>query len=517
MSRLGRRLSRMPGRARAGIRRPAGTFLVVVLVLGTGVAVSTATRPATESAAETARASAPRQVSIARASGACPDPVVDDTTSTRLSLAGTGPVGPAPGRASGGRGTATLTPPDRSSAPVVQLEAPGTGTADGAPDTGPLVLRGSGRSAPGLTATQVTRSTNATMRGLASTTCVESGTDFWFVGSGAVVGQRGRVYLTNPEPAPAVVDVELFGADGPISAPDAKGITVAPGEQEVRLLDALAAGVTRFAVHVRARQGRVSAAVRDLQVDGLTPLGADWVPAAAPPALRQQVPGVPGGEGQRLLRLVAPGDSDAIVRVRLLSDSGAFAPAGLDVIEVPAGSVSEVDIGPFTGGEAVTVDLESDAPVTAGVLTRLAPAQGQLGDIAYAAAGRALLPSTPGVVADARTGAGIISSLLLTAPGADATVQLAALTPATGTPVEVVLQAGQQVSVDLATVSTATEFALTVTPKAGSGPVLAVRQLDEVEERGPMLTSSPVEAGRYVVEVPRVVADLSTGLRSGGG
>ena len=54
---------------------------------------------------------------------------------------------------------------------------------------------------------------------------------------------------------------------------------------------------------------------------------------------------------------------------------------------MPAGSVSEVDLAPFTGGEAVAVELDSDAPVTAGVLTRLVRAGGQLGDIAYAAAG----------------------------------------------------------------------------------------------------------------------------------
>jgi hypothetical protein len=32
-----------------------------------------------------------------------------------------------------------------------------------------------------------------------------------------------------------------------------------------------------------------------------------------------------------------------------------------------------------------------------------------------------------------------------------------------------------------------------------------------------MVTTSPVDPGRYVVPVPRVIADLSTGLRSGGG
>jgi hypothetical protein len=210
---------------------------------------------------------------------------------------------------------------------------------------------------------------------------------------------------------------------------------------------------------------------------------------------------------------VSPGESDAIVRVRFLSDSGDFAPAGLDVIEVPAGSVTDVDLAPFTGGEAVTIELESDAPVTAGVLTRLSVRTGQLGDIAYAAAGTSLLPVTPGVVAQVRTGESVTSALLLTAPGGTATVELTPLPPAAGTPVEVAVPAGRQVVVDLATVSSAGEFAVAVTPRPGSGRVLAVRQVDEEEARGPMMTSTPVTPGRYAVPVPSVVEDLSTGLR----
>ena len=88
----------------------------------------------------------------------------------------------------------------------------------------------------------LTRSTVDAMRGLAGTACAVPGTDFWFVGSGAVVGQRGRVYLTNPEAAPAVADITLYGPDGPIDAPAGRGVPVAAGTQEVRLLDALAPG-----------------------------------------------------------------------------------------------------------------------------------------------------------------------------------------------------------------------------------------------------------------------------------
>ena len=511
-------MSGVAARLRAFVRRPGGSLLVVLALLAAGLATDVIPDGPH---GDYPSPGAVRQVDVARSSAACPDPVVDPTTATEVGLAGTGPVVTgvgARGDVSDGPGQATLgalAPTGTPAVPVVRVQAPGSATYSSVAGTGPLVARGTGSSAPGLVASQLTRSTNATMRGLAGTTCAASATDFWFVGSGAVVGQRGRVYLTNTEAAPAVVDVELYGPDGPIGAPDAQGVTVAAGEQEVRLLDALAPGTSRFAIHVRTRQGRISAAVRDLQVDGLTPLGADWVPPAAAPSLHLWVPGVPGGPGERRLRVVAPGESDAIVRVRLLSDSGDFAPAGLDVIEVPAGSVTDVDLAPFTGGEAVTVELESDAPVTAGVLTRLGVRAGRLGDIAYAAAGTALVPATPGVVAQARTGETVTSSLLLTAPGDAATVELTPLAPAGGPAVEVDIPAGRHVVVDLATVSTAEAYALAVSPLPGSGPVLAVRQVEELEARGPMITSTPVTPGRYAVPVPRVVADVSTGLRQG--
>jgi len=500
------------GRVRRVARRPGTALLAAVLVLAAlGVAADLTAGP---DVAATGSAAVPRTLPaapVAQSDAACPDPAADATTATRVSVAAGGSVGngpAAPGR--GGRANlATLSGDDLP----LDITAPGSGSAAAEADQGPLVARAGGAAAPGMAAGMLTRSTTDAMRGLAGTRCAVPGTDFWFVGSGAVVGQRGRVYLTNPEAAPAVVDLTLYGPDGPIDAPAGRGIPIAAGAQEVRLLDALAPGVSRFAVHVHALSGRVAAAVRDQQLDGLTPRGADWLPAAAPPARRQVVPGVVAGAGERLLQVVAPGDADAIVKLKLVTESGSFAPAGVDVLEVPAGSVAEVDLAGVTEAAAVAVSLEADVPVTAGVLVRATGSTGQLTDVAYTAAGRPLRPATPGTVPEARQGTGVTSSLLLAAPAGDATVQLAALPPATGAPTQVRVPGGSQVVVDLATVSTAPSFALTVTPLRGSGPVLAARAVAEAEARGPWLTLELVDPGRYTVRVPRVVADLSAGLR----
>ena len=504
------------------MRRPGVALLVAVVLLVGLVVGAELTRPvASARPADGAAPARPQRVPVARAAAACPDPVVDEGTTTDLSLAAPGDL-PRVRQDGGGVGSAVLTPTRPGSPDLARVVAPGADVAaaedrdtdDDVDGPGPVAARGTGRSAPGLVAAQLTRSTEATMRGLAGVTCSPSETDAWFVGSGAVVGQRGRVYLTNIEAAPAVVDLTLYGPDGPIDAPDGRGVTVAPGRQEVRLLDALAPGTERFAVHVHARQGRIAAAVRDQQVDGLTPLGADWVPPALAPARRLLVPGVPGGAGPRRLQVVAPGDSDGIVKVRLVSESGAFAPAGLDVIEVRAGTVTDVDLAPFASSEPVTVELDSDVPVTAGVLTELTGGSGQLGEIAYTAATAALTPATPGVVPDVPGGEGVTSTLLLTAPQGAATVRLVPLGPADGEATEVRVSEGTQVAVDLATVSEAEAFAVAVVPVRGS--VLAVRQVDEEDERGPFVTSGPVQPGRYVVDVPLVAPDLSTGLPPAG-
>ena len=500
--------------------RPGVALLGVLAALAAGMGAATATAPAAgEPAAAGAGPAATRQVPVARATRACPDPVSDpdDATTTTVTVAAPGGTG-----GTGGTGSAATGPEEVTlgtlggrALPDVRALVPGSAAVTAAAGQDPLVARAVDAAAPGFAAGQLTRSTTATMRGLAGLTCAAPGSDAWFVGSGAVVGQRGRVYLTNTEAAPAVVDVTLYGPDGPIDAPDARGVTIAAGAQQVRLLDALAPGVERFAIHVHARQGRVAAAVRDLQVDGLTPLGADWVPPASAPAREVVVAGVPAGAGERLLQVVTPGASDAIVRLRLIGPAGTFAPAGLDVLEVRAGTVAEVDLAPFTAGEPVSVELRADAPVTAGVLARVTGSEGQLGEIAWAAAAEPLTPRTPGVVPEVRQGEGVTSQLLLSAAAGDAVVDLAPLPPATGPGSTVTVLGGSLLVVDLVDVSTAGAFALTVVPRAGSGPVHAVRQVDEEEQRGPFVTSTPVEPGRFTVPVPRVVADLSAGLRAG--
>jgi hypothetical protein len=308
--------------------------------------------------------------------------------------------------------------------------------------------------------------------------------------------------------------VTLYGPEGEIAAPSGRGVSVAARDQEILLLDALAPAIPRFGVHVQVRQGRVAAALRDQQIRGLDPLGVDWVPPAAAPSRRVVIAGVPAGSGERHLQVLAPGSADAIVRVRLLGAAGAFVPAGLDVVEIPAGTVGDVDLAPHARGEAVAVELTADAPITAGLLAQVGTGREQP-ELSYAAANSALTQAQPGVLALAAAGGSGGAQLLLASPHGTATVRISPMPPATGTPSTVSVPEGSQIAVNLRDISAAPTFAVTVVPMPGSAPVFATRSLSETDSRGPMLTLSTLLPGRYLVAVPHVSADLSTGLRSG--
>jgi len=512
-------------------RTPGGTLFVVVVLLLVGLGVALQVEPA-QSGTPTALPPAQRFVPVARATAVCPDPVSDTTTATTVMLAAPGAIDDqTPESRKADSGSAALRPLGADGPTAAHLDevsstgytVPKSGSAQDASDSKadgqPMVATAAGALAPGFTASMTTRSSSDDIRGLASTECAVPGNDFWFVGSGAVVGRRGRLYLSNPESVPAVVDVALYGPEGPIDAPGGRGVTLAAGAQQVLKLDALAPDVERFGVHVQVRQGRVAAALRDQQVQGLTPLGADWVPASHAPAHRLVLPGVPSGAGERRLQILDPGDSDAIVRVRLIAVDGSFVPSGLDVAEARAGRVSDIDLAPFTGGQAVAVELTSDQPITAGVLIRVGGVGKAKSEMAYTAAAEPVTAAAPGVVTDLRgskAGVAVSSDLVLAAPGKGATVQIDVLPPAVGNSTSVTVPDGGQVTVDASTLSEDASFAVTLVPTKDSGPVMAARQLSVTDSSGPMLTQTLVTPARYAVRVPQVEADLPTGLRPRG-
>ena len=288
-----------------------------------------------------------------------------------------------------------------------------------------------------------------------------------------------------------------------------EGVLVPPQSQQTLRLDVLVPGTTRTALHVVARAGRISAAVEDIDTKGLIPRGADYVPQTAAPAMRVVVPGVLGGTtGSRLLQVAAPGDADAIVNVRLVAADGTFAPESAALLEIAAGSVSQVDLAPFLDGIAATgVLLESDVPIIAGVRT-VVPASNDGAEVTYTAGVPALTGAAafaPVVVDDTHR-----VSLLLTATDADGIVTVTEIGEAGPVDRDVLVPGGTTLVVPLT--GSAEGAGLVVTPAEGSGPVEAAVLFATDQSGGRLRATVPLSSGATTVTVPAVRPDPATGV-----
>ncbi|MER7501274.1 DUF5719 family protein [Nonomuraea pusilla] len=364
----------------------------------------------------------------------------------------------------------------------VGVYLPGTLSEDPMRSGKPYVTEGTG----GLEAGYVTRATGGAARGLAGVRCVEPGGRTWLVGPGPARAAV-RLHLVNADKVTAVADVEVYAAEGRITSKDGLGLEIAPGESKEIDLKALAPSADVAAVSVTTAYGRLAVAARAAPESG----GVDWLPAAAPPATRVVVPGVPGGGGRRELLVAAPGDADATVQVRAVTENAAYAMKGVESVEVPAGSVVAVDVTTGIGGESAGLVLTSSAPVVAGLVVT---GTGQRPDVAFTAGASSLaLGST--VAANA---AG--SRLVLTAPAgaAKVSVQVVPEGGAAARPFEVEVPAGRTRNVRLKAGKGA--YAVVVTPV--SGEVYGGRVVEERQRAGLLLTVQPLAPGRSFTMVP---------------
>lgn len=284
---------------------------------------------------------------------------------------------------------------------------------------GPVLVRAAGSLAPGLVSESTVSAAGERTSGLAGHPCLEPARDLWFAAGSGAVGRRATLLLANPSSSAVVADVELWNEVGPVSTAGTSDLGIPAFGTRTVALDAVALGSERIAAHVRTQVGRVSAALLLREIDGADPVGLSWVTPSRPPSLRAYVPGLPAF-GERTLRLLNPGEQDAIAALRVVAGSGVFTPVGLEAIDVPAGEVVEVDLDP-AGEEAFALEVEASEPVVSAVEVRQTPRSG-LGDFAVIGSARTVNPLAASLLTsdDART-----SRLVLTAlpddpePGGD--------------------------------------------------------------------------------------------------
>ncbi|HSI92219.1 MAG TPA: DUF5719 family protein [Jiangellaceae bacterium] len=379
----------------------------------------------------------------------------------------------------------------------------------------PYAVQAEGPFAPGVVAEQYMMAQAIDLRGVVSAPCTAPGREHWFVGASATPGHRGRLILTNPYPTAAVVTVSLWDATGQVEVQGIKDISIPPLSQEVLVLDAFVPEAEDVGVRVRASQGRVSAALDYRESDDGEPLGISMIPRAAGPAKSLVVPGVPA-HGRRTLVVFAPGESGAIVSLKILGADGPFSPLEHDVVTVPAGGMVRVPLDDAVGDAAAAVALDSDEEITAAVRVEDTGAD-QRPELAYTAAA-VPLPAGPSAVVLSRADATVTSRLLLTGIGEIAgRVSVKVLDADGGVADEQVVDVpvGSTVDVEL-TPPEGMGWSSTVIEPAAAGTVMAVREITGEDDDGRLVDLMPVVPPTLTVQVPTVVSELPTGLRPAG-
>ena len=197
--------------------------------------------------------------------------------------------------------------------------------------------------------------------------CVTPRASWWFTGVGADLDHTSELVLTNLDPGPAVVDVDVFGPDGPVDTIGTRGVTVAPGETTTVSLADVAPQSPELMVNVEASRGRVAVAASDRYAVGpAAPVGFAWVGDATRPSRRVRLAGVPADPSTATLVVGNPGDSEALVSVEVAGKGGSFTPTGLEDLSVAPGTVETLDLAELLPkGEPVALRVRAQVPVLA--------------------------------------------------------------------------------------------------------------------------------------------------------
>lgn len=262
----------------------------------------------------------------------------------------------------------TIAPLPTTSDPVGSLLKRGTiGSSAVVVKPEPLSIKGTGPLAAGTVGTSTTTAQEGVNRGMASVPCQVPGSDFWFVGASGAVERRDVLVLTNLDSINAEVNVSVYARNGAQDLPAARGIVVpALGTFEL-FLKQVAPNLRDLALHVESTGGRVAAAVRSNASNGSQPAGVDWLNPSAAPATKVFVPAVAPGAGLRILSVANPTDLQATASLTVNGPNGPFKPAGLETVQIGAGSVKTFMLDSVLHGDASAITVTSDQPVTASV------------------------------------------------------------------------------------------------------------------------------------------------------
>ncbi|HET8594646.1 MAG TPA: DUF5719 family protein [Intrasporangium sp.] len=481
---------------------PVGSILratVLTVCAGTLIGIATTTTGSVELGGTRASAGLPAvsDAALTDASLVCPGPervgakgLRDVEGDTRVTAAA------APGSVLGDLATA--------GAGTIEIGAVGGGKAlqkasdraapvtAGISDPVGVTARGRDALAPGVVATQTWLHRGDDDRGLATAACAMPASDLWLVGGGDGPSRTERLVLTNPGANTISVDFTVLGVKGTIEG-TGHGISIPPRSRSVLSLDTIAPDVASPVVHVVASGGQVAGVLSDAWIEGATGRGIDDAAPAAQPGRDLVLAGIDKA-GTASVRIANPGQDEALVQVRVLTEKGPVQPDALRAVRVPAGSSLDVPLEVPDG--ALGAHLLADQPVVAGAWAerRVADGADRMGDFGWTAATprvqRLAGLALPGAVVPRST-----TRLLLAAGAQDAAVTVTTTGPGSQTR-QVTVPADHSVVLDLGAAK-----AVWVQPRSGAAH--AAVSVSGVLDNVPVLSIVPLaEAPVTAVTVP---------------
>lgn len=220
----------------------------------------------------------------------------------------------------------------------------------------------------------------------------------WLVGGNTTTGRDAVLTMSNASTVDARVDLEFWGANGPINAPAASGLVIPAGTSTSYSLAGFAPDEESPIIHVMSNGAPVWATLQVSVIRGLVPGGLDRVAPVGSPATNLVIPVVRQPDEKVIGPLLSDPDfADMITIVRVLNPGQQDGAATLTVtpfdgsdpvvidIDVVAGKVSDIAIDDVAVGN-FSIAVDADVPVVAAArFSAFAPST-SIADIAWAPA-----------------------------------------------------------------------------------------------------------------------------------
>ena len=279
------------------------------------------------------------------------------------------------------------------------------GSATGGSDP-TLLTAPAGDTTPQVAGSTYQRVSAGDLVGVGAASCDDPSQSTWLVGGSTETGRTTLITLSNPTDVNATVDLDVWDADGPVSAPGTTGIVVAPNAQKVVPLSGFVTDQGSTVVHMTSSGGQVVAHMQETIVRTLTPGGYDVVSGGAAPSRTQVIPAVVldgADEAQRgedtadavpIVRLFVPGDVPARVTLGITTADGGG--TTVDATAEP-GVVTDVPLDDFPDGR-YSFTISSTVPLVAAARTT-APTDDDRSDLGWFASAEPLTGTTVTAVA----------------------------------------------------------------------------------------------------------------------